>query len=90
MHVGAWLFDSNMMGPCVPGFPYSMGGCQNNDPSWGTLNIRCRILIGVQKGTMILTLRDPPRPGPAHPREHGDSAQRPSRWTPSKRVGFRV
>ena len=23
---------------------------------------------------LILTLRDPPRPGPAHPREHGDSA----------------
>ena len=23
---------------------------------------------------IILTLRDPPRPGPAHPREHGDSA----------------
>ena len=22
----------------------------------------------------VLTLRDPPRPGPAHPREHGDSA----------------
>ena len=25
-------------------------------------------------GGLILTLRDPPRPGPAHPREHGDSA----------------
>ena len=25
-------------------------------------------------GYVILTLRDPPRPGPAHPREHGDSA----------------
>ena len=23
---------------------------------------------------IILTLRDPPRPGPAHPREHGDYA----------------
>ena len=23
---------------------------------------------------LILTLRDPPRPGPAHPREHGDSS----------------
>ena len=24
--------------------------------------------------SVILTLRDPPRPGPAHPREHDDSA----------------
>ena len=37
---------------------------------------------------LILTLRDPPRPGPAHPREHGD-------WTPSNKgwvegLGFRV
>ena len=32
-----------------------MGGCQNDDPSLGTLNIRCRIRIGIQKGTIILT-----------------------------------
>ena len=33
-----------------------MGGCQNYGPSLGTLNIRCRIIIGTQKGTiMILT-----------------------------------
>ena len=32
-----------------------MGGCQNYDPFLGTLNIRCRIIIGIQKGTMILT-----------------------------------
>ena len=32
-----------------------MGGCQNYDPFWGTLNIRCRIIIGIQKGTIILT-----------------------------------
>ena len=24
-------------------------------PFWGTLNIRCRIIIGIQKGTIILT-----------------------------------
>ena len=29
--------------------------------------------LGIRFG-VILTLRDPPRPGPAHPREHGDSA----------------
>ena len=27
-----------------------------------------------RQDVLILTLRDPPRPGPAHPREHGDSA----------------
>ena len=34
---------------------FLVGGCQNYDPFWGTLNIRCRILIGTQKGTIILT-----------------------------------
>ena len=32
-----------------------MGGCQNYDPFWGTLNFRCRIIIGIQKGTIMLT-----------------------------------
>ena len=32
-----------------------MGGCQNYGPFSGTLNIRCRIRIGIQKGTLILT-----------------------------------
>ena len=31
-----------------------MGGCQNYAPFLGTLNIRCRIIIGIQKGTIIL------------------------------------
>ena len=31
-----------------------MGGCQNYGPFLGTLNIRCRIIIGSQKGTIIL------------------------------------
>ena len=48
------------------------------------LNIGCRIIIGIQKGSIILTLRDPPRPGPAHPREHGDSAA-PKSLTPSNK-----
>ena len=26
-----------------------MGGCPNYDPFLGTLNIRCRIIIGIQK-----------------------------------------
>ena len=33
-----------------------MGGCQNYGPFLGTLNIRCRIIIGIQKGTIILTI----------------------------------
>ena len=32
-----------------------MGGCQNYGPFLGTTNIRCRIMIGIQKGTIILT-----------------------------------
>ena len=31
------------------------GGCQNDGPVLGTLNNRCRIIIGTQKGTIILT-----------------------------------
>ena len=32
-----------------------MGGCQNYGPFLGTLNIRGRIIIGIQKGIIILT-----------------------------------
>ena len=32
-----------------------MGGCQNYGPFLGTLNIWCGIIIGIQKGTIILT-----------------------------------
>ena len=32
-----------------------MGGCQNYGPFLGTLNIRCHIILGTQKGTIILT-----------------------------------
>ena len=33
-----------------------MGGGQNHGPFLGTLNNRCRIIIGTQKGTIILTI----------------------------------
>ena len=32
-----------------------VGVCQNYGPFLGTLNIRCRIIIGIPKGTTILT-----------------------------------
>ena len=32
-----------------------MGGCQNYGPVLGTHNIRGRIILGTQKGTIILT-----------------------------------
>ena len=32
-----------------------VGGCQNYGPFLGTLNIRGRIILGIQKGTIILT-----------------------------------
>ena len=39
----------------------NVGGCQNYDPFLGTLNIRCRIIIGIQKGTIISTTTHVPR-----------------------------
>ena len=32
-----------------------MGSCQNYGPFLGTLNIRCRSILRIQKGTIILT-----------------------------------
>ena len=32
-----------------------MGGCEKYGPFVGTLNIRCLNIIGIQKGTIILT-----------------------------------
>ena len=32
-----------------------MGGCQNHDPFLSTLTTSCRIIAGMQKGTIILT-----------------------------------
>ena len=32
-----------------------LGGCQKYVPFLGTLNFGCRIIIGIQKGTIILT-----------------------------------
>ena len=37
------------------GANYHMGGCQNYGPILGTLNIRCRIIMEIQKKTIILT-----------------------------------
>ena len=39
---------------CIFHYP-NMGGRQNYDPFLGTLNIRCRIILGNKKGTIILT-----------------------------------
>ena len=35
--------------------PVSMGGCQNYDLLLGSLNTRCRIVLRIQKRTIILT-----------------------------------
>ena len=34
---------------------FQVGSCQNYGPFLGTLNNRCRIILGAQKGTIILT-----------------------------------
>ena len=39
----------------VPKIEAYLCGCQNYEPFLGTLNIRCRIMIGIQQGTIILT-----------------------------------
>ena len=39
----------------IPGTWVYMGSCPNYGPFLGTLNIRGRIIIGTQKGTIILT-----------------------------------
>ena len=53
----SWLKRESSAGTCWHvGMLFSyMGGCQNHGPFLGTLNIRCRIVIGNQKGTIILT-----------------------------------
>ena len=50
--MGKWIFRMAALGG--QGIWY-MGGCQNYVPFLGTLFVRCRITIGIQKGTIILT-----------------------------------
>ena len=54
--------DPFLKGSIMPGSTFlsktvlmHMGGCQNHGPFLSTLNIRYRIIIGIQKGTIILT-----------------------------------
>ena len=53
MDLSRWMSQiSSSAGACPR---RHMGGCQNHGPFLGTLNIRCRFIIGTQKGTIILT-----------------------------------
>ena len=48
--------ESPMKGEMRTGVSQSyMGGCQHYGPLSGSLNIRCRVIVGIQKGTIILT-----------------------------------
>ena len=66
---GASVFGSvsNVVDRNLHGKGMYMGDCQNYGPFLDTLNIRCRIIIGIQKGTINLTtthismLTPPPR-----------------------------
>ena len=58
-----------------------MGGCQNCGPFLGTLNNRCRIIIGTQKGTIILTT--------THMMIADNMPRNPSKATILGRKGFR-
>ena len=50
-----------------------MGGCQNYGPFLGTLNIRCRIIIRTQKGTLILIPTHMIPAIQAHPQRRGSA-----------------
>ena len=39
-----------------------VGGCQNYGPFLGTLLIKCRIILGIQKGTIIFDNHECERP----------------------------
>ena len=45
------MSNVHMKNICVP----HMDGCQNYGPFLGTLNMSCRLMIEIQKGTIILT-----------------------------------
>ena len=47
-----WGIMEKKMETTIMGY---MAGCQNYGPFLGTLNTRCRIIIGTQKGTISLT-----------------------------------
>ena len=49
-----WFHRSLDLWYWVGYIPPHVGGCQKYGPFLGTLNIRCRIIIGIQKGTIIL------------------------------------
>ena len=81
---GRWLNTSAQM--CARGLkasplphlaPSYMGSCQNYGPFWGTLNNRCRIIIGAPKGTIILTTTHMLEAFP----EELDPAQKHLGWT---------
>ena len=61
-------------------FGKHVGGCQNYGLFLGTLNIRCRIIIRTQKGTLILTTT---HVGPLNSPERIRILMT---WTPVKRV----
>ena len=50
-----------LAGEAGPNPQSELGGCQNCGPFSGTLNIRCRIIIGIQEGTIILTTTQLPQ-----------------------------
>ena len=61
------LIVSRLLTGCGLGSGHIYGWCQNYGPFLGTLNIRCRIIIGTQKGTEILTTTHIPKPLIAKP-----------------------
>ena len=54
-HLGLQDVTHNETARCLHIYIYIyMCGCQNYGPFLGTLNIRCRIIIGIEKATIVL------------------------------------
>ena len=55
IHVEFRLGFKDIIAPILYWEISQKGGCQNYGLFWGTLNIRCRSIIGIHKGTTFLT-----------------------------------
>ena len=54
-----------------------MGSCPNDGPFLGTQNFGCRIILGTQKGTLILTTAQMVNPESLHARQDLDDPGSP-------------
>ena len=56
--MGPRVLDFRMLGLSDSRFEVYIGGCQNEGPFLGTLNIRCRTIVGTHKVHAAIRLMD--------------------------------